>query len=120
MDEREVAKKLLTELHLSVAERRPLPQGRARLSVVAAMVADELARVGWFPRELRAGQDIGDGAILEFRAGAIWVHEQHEIGVSRFGPVRSFQVPDVRSAVLEYLRALGGSPIDGVDIDLLS
>ena len=113
----EVCRKLLATHHLSVAERRALPDRRARLSVLVAAVQQALAETGWFPYELQSGEDIGSGAVLESRDGNLWVHEQHEVGVTRFSEVRSFMVPELPTAIRAYVHATGGAPIDGVAVD---
>jgi hypothetical protein len=60
---------------------------------------------------------IGEGARIELRKQQVWLHEQHEIGVGRFGPIRSRRVRSVNEAVRLYIRANGGSPIDGIHVD---
>ena len=115
--EQDLCRKLLANRHLSVPERRALPDGRARFSVLVAAVQEALSESCWFPFELKPGRDIGEGAVLEFRDGEFWVHEQHEVGVMRYSPIRSFRVADIAQAVRAYVKANGGSPIDGVAID---
>src|SRR5688572_23419531 len=114
--ERELCFKLLKTLHLSVPERAFLPNGRARFSVLVEVVANALEQNGWFPFPLRPGNDIGEGVVLESRAGRVWVHEQHEVGVGRFGPIRSHEVSSVAEGVRAYIDANHGPPIDGVPI----
>ena len=111
-------RKLLATLHLSVPERRSLPLGVARMSVLVTVVSDELNRTGWFPRKPSSDCPIGDGAVIEAVGNAVRVHEQHEIGVMRFGSVRVRVVADVREAVEAYLVANGGDPVDGVSVAL--
>ena len=115
--EEDLGRKLLVKLHLSVPERRELPGGRARFSVLVAVVQRALSDSGWFPFPLVPGRDIGEGAILEARNGEFWVHEQHEVGVMRYSPISSFRVSDIAGAVRAYIKANGGVPIDGVPID---
>ena len=115
--EQDLCRKLLAEHHLSVPERRALPEGRARFSVLVAAVRETLSQTGWFPSRLRPGQEIGEGVVLELRDGALWVHEQHEVGVMRYSAIRSFRATGVAEAVRAYVEANGGGPIDGVAID---
>ena len=115
--ERDLGRKLLATYHLSVPERQALPGGRVRFSVLVAAVQDALGDSGWFPFELKPGQDIGEGAVLESRHDEFWVHEQHEVGLMRYSPIRSFRATDLSDAVRAYIKANGGSPIDGVPID---
>jgi hypothetical protein len=117
MTEADLIRKLLSTLHLSVVERRALPEGRARLSILVAVLEDALADSGWFPFEPGHGNDVGDGAVVQLHRGQIWVHEQHEVGVGRYGAVRSFRVANARDAIRAYITAHGGDPIDGVSVD---
>lgn len=115
--EQDLGRKLLAKHHLSVPERRSLPNGCIRFSALVAAVEQELATSGWFPFRLKPGRDIGEGAVLESRNSELWVHEQHEVGVSRYSPIRSSRVTSTAEAVRAYVAANGGSPIDGVPID---
>jgi hypothetical protein len=115
--ERQLGLKLLTTLHLNVPERASLPYGSVGLSALVEAVTEVLERSNWFPSVMRPGQVIGEGAVIERRGNEIWVHEQHEIGVARFGPIQSTRANDVESAIRAFVQALGSSPVDGVVID---
>jgi len=117
LDEKALCLKLISKLHLSVPERQSLPNQRARLSVIVKAVQDSLESTGFFPFCYEPGSTIGEGAVIESRDGAFWLHEQHECGVGRFGDVVSRAVPSVEAAVRAYIEVHRGSPIDGVDID---
>jgi hypothetical protein len=82
-DLRSLSMKLLETLHLNVPERQKLPPSGAPFSEMVAGVEQRLRDEGWFPIRLAPGTVIGQGATIELRDGKIWVHEQHEIGVSR-------------------------------------
>lgn len=114
---RELCVKLLETLHLNVPERRRLPTKGAPFSEMVAGVEQRLLLEHWFPIQLTSGTIIGQGATIELRAGDIWVHEQGEIGVSRFSEIRSYPVGSVNEAVRILIRAVGGPPLDGVTVD---
>jgi hypothetical protein len=114
---RELCVKLLETLHLNVSERRRLPNGDAPFSEMIAGVEQRLIRDHWFPIQLTPETIIGQGATIELRDGKIWVHEQHEIGVSVFSEIRSFRVRSVSEALRILIRAVGGPPLDGVTVD---
>ncbi len=116
-DVRELCLKLLETLHLNVPERRSLLNKGAPFSEIVAGVEERLVRDHWFPIRLMPGTIIGQGATIELRDGAVWVHEQGEIGVSRFSEIRSYPVRSVNEAVKILIRAVGGPPIDGVKVD---
>ena len=109
--------KMLETFHLSVPERRALPPSGIPFSALVAAVSTRLEEGSWFPRPLTPGQDIGEGARIELRGQEIWVHEQHESGVGRFGPIRSRRAASIQDTTRLYVDANRGSPIDGVNID---
>ena len=98
--EEELCRKLMVTSHLSVPERQALPGGRARFSVIRKLIAEALGSEGWFPRRVEPGEDIGSGAVLESRGGDLWLHQQHEAGVGRFGPIQSRRVSSVEQVSL--------------------
>lgn len=108
--------KLLQTLHLSVPERQAIPSTGLPAGVLARAVRTHLTEWGWFPAPPPA-DGIWTGARLQLRESKIWVHEQYEIGVNRFGPTRSRQVDSIAEAVRAYVEANGASSIDGVTID---
>lgn len=117
--EKALCRKLLLTAHLSVPERQALPGGRARFSVILGLIGESLDSEGWFPERPEPGRDIGEGAVLESRAGELWLHEQHEAGVGRLGPIQSRRVSSVDEAARLLVAACHGwhSDIDGVSID---
>ena len=115
--EHELCRKLLSELHLSVPERGLLPYGRARFSVLVAVVQQTTRETGWFPRRLMPDEVIGANAVIELRKWDILVHTQHEMGVLRFGPIASRRYCRMKGAVRAYIRVYGHNEIDGVPID---
>jgi hypothetical protein len=112
-----VALKLLETFHLSVSERRTLPPGGIPLSSLVTAVSARLDAASWFPTAIDPGKGIGEGARIERRGPELWLHEQHELGVGRFGAIRSRLVDSIEEAIRLYVEANGGSPIDGVKVD---
>lgn len=112
-----LALKLLETLHLSVPERRTLPRTGIPFSTLVAAVLARLEATSWFPMAIDPGKDFGEGARIERRGAELWLHEQHESGVGRFGPIQSRRAGSVQEAVRRYIEANHGSPIDGVNID---
>jgi hypothetical protein len=99
-----VALKLLRTLHLSVPERQEIPSDGLPASLLARVVRAHLTEREWFP-EPPPSDGIWNGARLQVRESEIWVHEQHEIGVNRFGPPRSRQVNSIAEAVRAFVEA---------------
>lgn len=114
--EQELCRKLLLTFHLSVPERRSLPGGKARFSILVAIVKEMLDETGWFPRPIVRGEDIGEAAVIEACGLGFLVHTQHEVSMARFGPIVSRRYWTLRGAVRAYLRLYGRGEIDGVPI----
>jgi hypothetical protein len=114
---RDLCVKLLETLHLNVPERARLPTKGAPFSEMIAGVEQRLPRDHWFPIQLTPETIIGQGATIELRNGNIWVHEQGEIGVGRFSPIRCYPVRSVDEVIRTLIRAVGGPPLDGVAVD---
>ncbi len=108
--------KLLETLHLNVPERRAIPASGLPMSALATALATRLEADGWFPSPAH-DDSIWTGARLELRGSEIWVHERHEIGLARLGPIRSQPAGSLGDAIRRYVDANGGSPLDGVLID---
>ena len=119
LSEQDLCRKLIVTSHLSVSERGALPHGRARFSVIRQLILESLESEGWFPQRIEPGRDIGEGAVLESRTRGFWLHEQHEAGIGRFGPIQSREVSSVDEAVRLFIIAHHGwnPTIDGVSID---
>jgi hypothetical protein len=108
-----LVEKLLRTGHLSVPERRAL--GAARWSVISTVVERGLAASGWFPAPL---VEDGEHAAIERSKAGFVVHEQHEIGVGRFGPVEQRSHATLGAAIDDWLAASRiEHGIDGVPID---
>ena len=116
--EKDLCRKLIVSSHLSVPERAILPGGSARFSVIRQLIREALESEGWFPEPLVPDHDIGSGAVLESRNGELWLHEQHESGVGRFGPIHLRAVSSIDEAARLFVAAVHGwnPTIDGVRI----
>jgi hypothetical protein len=115
MTELNVAHQLLERFHASVADRRVISPDGLPFSVLVEAARLALAANPWLP-SMRRADDIFDGIILERRGSEYWVHERHEVGVSRYSEVRSHHAKSLDAAVREYIAPFDGS-IDGVRID---
>ena len=110
-----LARKLATHLHLNVEERRELPGGAVRMSAIVAAIEQSLSEVPFFPPQFRPGQ--GLSLVIERRSdGSLWIHEQDEIGVQRFSPLRSTRVQSLTDAAQFYVSSQGSKGIEGVPI----
>jgi hypothetical protein len=107
----ELAAKLLETRHLSVPERRSLPNGRVALSALIVAARNALGERRFLPSALQPNLDF-DGVVLERDGDAYLIHRKHEIGVGRFSNLLTERA-DLRTAVI----ALCGDEIDGIPVE---
>ena len=115
--ETDLARKLIETFHISVAERAALSGGAISFQSLVSIVRDSLSDSGWFPRNGSPTID-GDGAVIEARKRGYRIYRRSEIGVMRYGPVRTKRVFSLEKAVRIYLEHYSfRNDIDGVPID---
>jgi hypothetical protein len=86
------------------------------MSAIVAAVEQSLHEIPFFPPHVRPGE--GYDIVIERRAdGSLWIHEQHEVGVGRFSPVRTTRAGSVADATRAHISRMGPASIDGVPID---
>jgi len=115
MERTDLIRKLVTTLHLSVAERRELLEP-AHVEEAVAVVVDELLRHGFFPRRLwREGERCGDGVVLELLANGR-VRAQHQVSTAWMTPAHLDEVefPDAQTAALHLVEKNFSGGIDGI------
>jgi hypothetical protein len=110
-------RKLVTTLHLSVAERKQLRPAPREREIVTAIV-EELLRRGFFPRPLwREGEPCGDGTVLEVLPDGT-VRAQHQVATAWMSPTHldSIDFPNAKSAAAHLVSEDFSRGIDGVRI----
>jgi 5-carboxymethyl-2-hydroxymuconate isomerase len=76
-----------------------------------------LAESNYLPASLRPDHEF-EGVVIELRDEQTYVvHECHETGIGRYSPVKSRVAKDLFDALRAYVRANGGTAIDGVPIN---
>jgi hypothetical protein len=113
---RQICLKLLDTLHLTAEDRRELGGERLLFSSLIAIARASLDEVGFMPAGLRPDHEF-EGVVIEKRDNTYIVHECHEIGVGRYSPVKTRVAKDLADALRAYVRAHGGTAIDGVPIN---
>ena len=116
-DEDKLVRKLATSWHLSVPERRALPGGKAKASLIYSIIEESLATGGWFPPSWRPDQPFEGGVIEHGSDGTFRIHWKAEIGVSRFELISVQECCSMREAVEAFVRRFFGESIDAVPID---
>jgi hypothetical protein len=113
----QICRKLLETQHVNAEERRDLGGERIPFSSLLATMQLALDEVAFMPAFLRPDHEF-EGVVIEQRADRTYVvHECHEIGVGRYSPVKSRVAKDLSDALRAYVRANGGTAIDGVPIN---
>jgi len=112
----QICRKLLDTLHVTAEERRELGGGRLPFSVLVNSAQVALNEVHFLPSSLRPDHEF-EGVVIEQCDQGYLVYECHEIGVGRYSPVTSRVAKDLGDAVRAYVRANGGTAIDGVPIN---
>jgi hypothetical protein len=111
-------RKLVTTLHLSVAERKALGDSPSADEVVA-IVVDELLRHGFFPRKPWCeGEPCGDGTVLELRQdGSVRAQRQFSSPWMTPEHIDESEFSDARSAAAHLVKEDFAGGIDGVRIN---
>ncbi len=111
----DLAEKLLTTLHLNVAERASLPAGEMPFSALLQAAQKTLAVHHFMPPQFRP-DDKFTGVLIELRGEQVFVHERHEIGVMRLSPTTTERVANLKTALQLFIKANGGEKLDDVRI----
>ncbi|HEV8004183.1 MAG TPA: hypothetical protein VGP63_30240 [Planctomycetaceae bacterium] len=116
-DERELIRKLVDTCHLNVPERRGLPGGRAKASLILDAIEETLRTGGWFPSGVRPEDDYAGGLIELSPEGQCRIYWKSEFSFLRYelDAVGNFETP--REAARTLARAVFGEQIDGITID---
>src|SRR5262249_35639285 len=117
-DEREVVRKLVLTGHISVPERKALPGGTAKASVIRSVLEETLAsgcpfRAWWLPDDSMVGCEIGYRGI---GAGCVeWAYSGAE--GERTGVREYSGIAEAAAVLVGEARQFLGRDIDGVPID---
>jgi hypothetical protein len=113
--ERALVRRLVERLHLSVPERRALPGGRARLSLVVDAIGAIVRESGSFPANADPEGPF-HGAMVLMMGKGFAVHWRYEVGVGRYDTARAQNFKRLEDAAAAAARSWEGG-IDGVPID---
>ncbi|HVJ82286.1 MAG TPA: hypothetical protein VNC50_14555 [Planctomycetia bacterium] len=116
-DETKLIRKLVRTFHLDARERRRLPNGRARKSLVLAAIAEELEAGGWHPAGQRPADDFAGGLIERLADGRCRIHWKSEVSMLRYELDAVGEFASADEAARTWLRAMFPRDIDGVPID---
>lgn len=115
--ERDLIRKLIVDWHLNVPERKQLPGGKAKVSLMLDAIEDVINKHGCYPSGWRLDDDFS-GAWIERQAdGSCIVYFKAEYAMCRTTVVRKVSCNSPRAAAEVLLREEYGNDIDGVPLD---
>lgn len=117
IDEKVLAGKLVATWHLNVPERRSLPGGRVKATLILDAIEEQLRSGGWFPADICPEEDFEGGLIELLRDGSCRIYWKSEFSYLRYTlkSIEEFATP--RDAAIALVRAVFGEQIDGIPID---
>jgi hypothetical protein len=116
-EEKALLRKLAATWHLNVPERRRLPGGRARASLLLDAIEDELRSGGWYPRDGRPDHDYTGGLVELTPHGRCRIHWKTQVSFSGYEATGVTEYETPRAAATALVRSLFGAEIDGIPID---
>ena len=115
--EKELIRKLVDTCHLNVPERRGLPGGRAKASLILDAIEETLRTGGWFPSGMRPEDDYAGGLIELSPDGHCKIYWKSEFSFLRYELDAVGDFETAREAARTLIRATFGEQIDGIAID---
>lgn len=120
MDEASLVRKLVMTWHLNVPERRALPGGVARLSLIRAVIAEVLESNGTFPPGVRLDEPFNGGFLEPQPDGSVRLYWGAEVAMARFEVVGMKAFATRAEAIDAYIVESYQGQIDGIPIDASS
>lgn len=117
IDERALTKTLAMKWHLNVPERRSLPNGRVRASLLLDAIENIVRADGWYPVGWTLERDYDGGLIEMTPQGSCRVHWKAEASYCRYEIAAVTQYDTARAAAEAVVRRMFGANIDGIPID---
>jgi hypothetical protein len=115
--ERELIHKLVTTWHLDGHERRALPGGTARASLIYGVITEALEAHGRFPVEWQPDDSFAAGVIERKADGAYRITWEADVSMLHYEAVSVQEFDSRQRAVETFARAFFGGDIDGIPID---
>jgi hypothetical protein len=116
-DEKDLIHRLVTTWHLNVHDRRALPGGKARASLVCEAITEVLAREGRYPVEWQPDDSFAGGVIECRQDGSCRVTWKAEVSMMHYEAVSVQEYRSREAAVSAFARTFFGGDIDGIPID---
>ena len=115
--ELDLVRKLVIKQHLNVPDRRALPGGMARFSLLCAAAEEAVVQHGWLPIDWRP-DDAFSGGLVEYRSdGTCRTYWKSEAACMRYELQAVRDYATAHEAVKEWLQTMFPEGIDGIPID---
>ena len=115
--EYEIVKELVLYQHISVPDRRLLPDGKVKSSLVYKVIEETVQEAGCFPSRIKPGEPYAGGIIERIGSDEYIIHWQAEVGLARFATVKKEHFTSLRKAIQSFAKKEWPKDIDGVVID---
>jgi hypothetical protein len=115
--EKELIRKLVTTWHLTGHERRSLPGGKIRGSLICQTITETLDSEGRFPVEWQPDDSFAGGVIETTTDGGCRVTWKADESLMHREAVSIKEFASPKEAVPAFARTFFGGDIDGVPID---
>src|SRR5262249_27422261 len=116
-DELELTKKLLTTFHLSALERKNLPEGKVRLSIILMVIKQILNSEHYFPVKWRPDMPFAGGLIEKLPNNKIKLYHKAEKSLSNYQIIEEIEFNSLDQAVIKFLKITFGEQIDGIQLN---
>src|SRR3954463_1932485 len=115
--ERELIRKLVSDWHLSAPERRSLPGGKIRGSLIYEAIEEVLNSERQFPVEWQPEDSFTTGLIEGKEDGSYRITWKAESSMMHYEKVAQKEYASQRQAVEAFAHSFFGADIDGIPID---
>lgn len=115
--EAELVRKLIVKQHLNVPERRLLPGGRAKASLLLDTIEEILHQTGRLPIDWHEDAEFYGGLLVRQDDGTSRIDWKAEVGFMRYELCAVERFDSAREAAETWLRKMFGDDIDSVPID---
>jgi hypothetical protein len=116
-EEKELIRKLAATWHLNVPERRALPGGRAKASLLLDAIEEELRSGGWYPLGCKPDDDFRGGLIELTPRGDCRIHWKTQTSFFQYEATGLMEYENPREAATALVRLYFPVDIDGIPID---
>lgn len=115
--EKILTEKLLTKFHLNNIERKELPDGKVKFSMIVTVIKEILSESGWFPKDWRLDMSFCGGLLEIISENKVNFYHKEEIALNKYKVIEVKKNLKIEKATYKFLKTTFGSQIDGIEID---